>query len=79
MAYLLRDEMERDNLPPEKWSTLFDVVICAAGKPGFYSSDRPFRKLHPETGQVSWNTVNHFEPGKIYINGSVNVSASLRF
>lgn len=40
------------------WRELFDVVIVSAGKPSFYTSDRPFRQISPVTGRIQWTQVS---------------------
>lgn len=54
------------------WTTLFDVVITDAGKPGFYTAhNRPFRCLDENNKSMQWTTVTNFEPGKVYSQGNV--------
>lgn len=36
---------------------MFDVVIVGAGKPTFYTGDRPFRQISPVTGKIQWTQV----------------------
>jgi hypothetical protein len=39
------------------WREMFDVVIVGAGKPTFYTGDRPFRQISPVTGKIQWTQV----------------------
>ena len=66
MRYILDDD---------EWRRHFDIVSCTAAKPAFFNSTRPFRKLwRPSTGspELSWKTVDSFEPGSVYVHGSVD-------
>lgn len=51
------------------WRDLFDIVICFAKKPGFFTADRPFIGLngYEETGPVN---ENNLELGGIYTYGN---------
>ena len=44
-------------LGPE-WRSLFEVVITQAGKPDFYTSNRPFRRIMPDSNRVDWSPVS---------------------
>ena len=53
------------------WRDLFDVVICNATKPNFFSaseSSRPFRELdlNGDSRKFNWTRVNSLEKGKVY-------------
>ncbi len=61
MRFLLGDD----------WQDLFDVTIVSAGKPGFYTSDRPFRSVSRATGRIRWTEVTKLEKGKVYSHGSM--------
>ena len=52
------------------WRDLFDVVICSANKPQFFSSNRPFRKWNLATNGPSPTPVSTLEKNSIYVNGS---------
>lgn len=56
----------------EDWQDFFDVVIVSAGKPGFYTSDRPFRQVSRSTGKIRWTEVTKLEKGKVYSHGSLD-------
>lgn len=53
------------------WQEFFDVVIVSAGKPGFYTSNRPFRQVDKRTGKIRWTEVTTLEKGKVYSHGSL--------
>lgn len=38
--------------PSDDWRDFFDVIIVSAGKPGFFTSDRPFRSIAQATGKI---------------------------
>ena len=61
-------------LPPgdTSWKDLFDVVICSAGKPNFFSSNKRFRKWNLATDGPSPIPVKSLEKGQMYINGSAH-------
>lgn len=36
----------------DDWRDFFDVIIVSAGKPGFFTSGRPFRSIAQATGKI---------------------------
>ncbi|XP_011147975.1 5'-nucleotidase domain-containing protein 1 [Harpegnathos saltator] len=52
----------------EKWQSIFDIVICFAKKPGFFTTDRPFLEVvqNKKTDIIS----QHLQKGKIYSQGN---------
>lgn len=52
------------------WKELFDVIICSAKKPSFFSSNRRFRKWSLATNGPSPIPVKTLDKGQMYINGS---------
>ena len=61
-----------------EWRQLFDLIICQAGKPDFYSSSRPFRRVIPETNRVDWSPLPSStdllrggEPGQVLMGGNL--------
>jgi HAD superfamily 5'-nucleotidase-like hydrolase len=57
---------------PERWpETLFDVVICSAGRPGWFKSDVPFRSFNAASNKVRWLPVTELRSGHVYVGGSV--------
>lgn len=61
----------------DQWRGLFDVILCQADKPTFYTSGRPFRRLlladdaHTRGSGLSWAKVDAFVPGAVYLHGSL--------
>ncbi|KAE8713984.1 hypothetical protein F3Y22_tig00110202pilonHSYRG00103 [Hibiscus syriacus] len=67
MQFLLEDSMDsRDS-----WRELFDVVIAKANKPGFYTSEHPFRCYDAEKDTLAFTKVDKFLKNKIYYHGSL--------
>ncbi|XP_003383248.1 PREDICTED: 5'-nucleotidase domain-containing protein 3-like [Amphimedon queenslandica] len=57
------------------WRDLFDVIVCSARKPLFYSSvNRPFRALDQETMMPSWQRVAELRPARecLYTQGNIS-------
>lgn len=53
------------------WANLFDLVICNARKPDFFTSkNKPFREFNPTTNSKSWAQVISFKKKKIYYEGN---------
>lgn len=52
----------------EEWQSIFDIIICFARKPGFFTGDQPFLDVvqNKETDIVS----QHLQKGKIYSQGN---------
>lgn len=73
MKYMLRNDMSTEELA--KWPHLFDIVICSAGKPDWFSHSRTFRGLdiHEIHGQEkhTFGKVNKFVRGRVYTGGSL--------
>src|SRR5439155_16481461 len=68
MRYLL------DGVVPEYpfWRNYFDVVITAARKPDFFSSNEPFLEVDPITSQVrAASELVGLERGKVYQGGNL--------
>ncbi|KAN0035361.1 hypothetical protein ACTA71_004626 [Dictyostelium dimigraforme] len=68
MKYLLNDQL---NGKYEDWTDVFDVIITKCDKPSFFGKGRPFRMYHPDSDRYDWSEVNHFEPKKVYVGGSL--------
>lgn len=68
MQYMLRDSM-----PPEvkHWTEMFDVVLTQCDKPNFFGRGRSFRIQDPDSGKNFWHKINKFEPGAVYVGGSL--------
>ncbi|KAK5577614.1 hypothetical protein RB653_002557 [Dictyostelium firmibasis] len=68
MKYLLNDQL---NGKYDDWTDVFDVIITKCDKPSFFGKGRPFRMYHPDSDRYDWSEVNHFEPKKVYVGGSL--------
>jgi len=55
-----------------QWMDLFDVVVTQCDKPNFFGRGRPFRIQETQTNRLDWNRIDRFEPGKVYVGGSLN-------
>lgn len=71
MRHILRDFLSSRHMDPEEWVSLFDIVICSARKPSFYSRDARFRLLDRETGTLSFKPVSEFKRGEVYTEGGL--------
>ncbi len=60
-----------DGVLPEypSWRNYFDIVVTAAGKPGFFSDRRPLLELGPSGEQLG--EARSLERGKIYEGGNL--------
>ena len=56
----------------DRWKDLFDVVVCSANKPTFFSSKKPFRQWSEVSNTAHTTLVTSLDKGKVYINGSVH-------
>ena len=58
------------------WRDLFDVVICSARKPKFFSASekvRPFRRLNlSDANKSDWTKITKLEKGSVYFQGNLN-------
>lgn len=60
------------------WTNLFDIIICNARKPNFFTSKtKPFRKNYNDATLKSWDRVTKFEKDGVYNEG--NLFDLLRF
>ena len=52
------------------WTHLFDLIICNARKPDFFTSkNKPFRQFNATTNSKSWERVSSFKKSNIYYEG----------
>jgi HAD superfamily 5'-nucleotidase-like hydrolase len=75
------DYLTHDRLPEgaRSWRDLFDLVLTASKKPDFFRTDRPFRRVvphhlvgdDPSAVRTMWETVDRFEEGAVYSEGSL--------
>lgn len=70
MSYLLTDEQG-------EWKDIFDIVICAACKPLFFSSGTTLREVNLETGNLKIGTENAFQKGRVYQGGNIKLLESV--
>ncbi|WP_224363072.1 HAD-IG family 5'-nucleotidase [Hyalangium versicolor] len=68
MRYLLGDKLPEYS----SWRNYFDFIVTAAGKPGFFSDQRPFLELDSSTeaGRVV-GEAKSLERGKVYSGGNL--------
>lgn len=69
MSFLLANQLGHH----KHWTELFDVIITASRKPSWYQKKNSgaFRKLNTKTDKISWEKVTRFDPGEIYVGGSM--------
>ena len=67
MRYLL------DDAQPARpsWQDYFDVIVVAAGKPGFFTGRTPFQQVRPRFEPVD-SLALRFEPGCVYQGGNIH-------
>jgi HAD superfamily 5'-nucleotidase-like hydrolase len=54
------------------WTDLFDLIICSARKPHFFTSrTKPFRRFNIKTNSKAWESVREFKKGEIYYEGNL--------
>ncbi|CAG0887191.1 unnamed protein product [Darwinula stevensoni] len=65
LSYLLGDD----------WTDLFDVIICGASKPKFFSERgmRPFRIYDPKMDRFKWDVVKSLQKGVIYVEREIEI------
>lgn len=71
MNYLMETSV---NYGYSSWRDLFDIIITEAQKPTFFTSNRPFRKINPNSGALAWEKVEYLKRGEIYVQGNVQVT-----
>ncbi|CAE7399410.1 unnamed protein product, partial [Symbiodinium sp. CCMP2592] len=55
----------------EDWRKLFDVVVVSAGKPAFYTQNRPFREVSTNTGRIKFKPIESLSAAEVYCQGSI--------
>ena len=69
MRHLLDGELPE--MP--RWRDYFDIVICHAKKPSWFSSNTPFNRLEDEhKGTMVQTTESSFAHGRVYERGNLN-------
>lgn len=71
ISHALGVQPQPSMLAGNDWRDLFDVIICSAQKPSFYSARRPFRQWNLHSNSPAAIAVNKLEKGNIYVHGSV--------
>lgn len=55
------------------WEKYFDLIICNARKPYFFSStSKAFRRFNLKTNSKSWEKLGALKKGDIYYEGNMN-------
>ncbi|CAK0886513.1 unnamed protein product [Prorocentrum cordatum] len=55
----------------DDWKKLFDVVVVDAGKPKFYTDDRPFREVSQNTGRKKFKKITSIDRDEVYCEGCI--------
>lgn len=55
----------------EDWRSRFDVVVVSAGKPSFYTGNRPFREVSTRTGRIKFKPITSLSAEEVYCQGSM--------
>lgn len=77
-ASAILDRYITPDVPDGEWRDLFDVVVVAADKPGFFSSDQAFFEVVDEREGLLRRHHGPLEAGRVYSGGSAaQVEASL--
>ncbi|ACY15938.1 HAD-IG family 5'-nucleotidase [Haliangium ochraceum] len=53
------------------WREYFDIVIVGGEKPGFFTGQKPFVPIDPDSGEVIPGEVAELAPGRIYQGGNI--------
>ncbi len=53
------------------WRNYFDIVVCSAMKPAFFTEQQPFVELDPQGAPLAAATDGPFERGRVYAGGNV--------
>lgn len=65
-------------VPGGNWRELFDIVVVAASKPGFFAADNPIYRVVDESTGALMPYRGHLETGEVYHGGSAPmIEASL--
>lgn len=54
------------------WRNFFDVIVCYAKKPGFFTKDRPFLRSHDTEETTEKIDPSQLKLGKVYTQGNWN-------
>lgn len=58
------------------WRSYFDVIVCGAGKPGFFAQERPFLRPTKDPNEFE-EVTGELERGKLYVGGSIGAFGEL--
>jgi 5'-nucleotidase len=70
MSYLLDGEHSTDQSYPS-WRHYFDVIVVDAGKPGFFTEERPFTELDAQGNPLLKSPGGPFQRGRFYSGGNI--------
>ena len=70
MSYLLDGAHSIDQSYPS-WRHYFDVVVVSAGKPEFFTEDRPFVELDAQGEPTAKSGDGPFQRGRVYAGGNI--------
>jgi HAD superfamily 5'-nucleotidase-like hydrolase len=70
MSYLLDGAHSADQSYPS-WRHYFDVIVVSAGKPEFFTEDRPFIELDAQGNPLLKSPGGPFQRGRIYSGGNI--------
>jgi 5'-nucleotidase len=70
MSYLLDGAHSIDQSYPS-WRHYFDMVVVSAGKPEFFTEERPFIELDAKGNPITKSPTGPFQRGRIYSGGNI--------
>jgi 5'-nucleotidase len=70
MSYLLDGAHSIDQSYPS-WRHYFDMVVVSAGKPEFFTEERPFIELDAKGNPIAKSPTGPFQRGRIYSGGNI--------
>lgn len=70
MSYLLDGAHSTDQSYPS-WRHYFDVIVVSAGKPEFFTEDRPFTELDAQGNPLLKSPGGPFQRGRVYSGGNI--------
>jgi 5'-nucleotidase len=70
MSYLLDGAHSIDQSYPS-WRHYFDVVVVSAGKPEFFTEERPFVELDAQGEPTNKSSDGAFQRGRVYAGGNI--------
>ncbi len=70
MSYLLDGAHSIDQSYPS-WRHYFDVIVVSAGKPEFFTEERPFVELDAQGNPLGKSPAGPFQRGRVYSGGNI--------